>query len=704
MVKRLSGTMFALANQPVIKSIRTGLLYITPFLIIGSMVLAILNFPIPAVQDFLDRSLSIRWREIALAIHQGTLQVMAITALITVSFAVASEHELIKSGEVSPISVIVTVFSSYIAFIHESEAIVSLPNAGSTALFVTLLVAVLGTRLFLFLYRLRDRLVPVNPLNYNGNIFVRLTFRVILPAFLTILTFTLAEAVLNATGIWDFIGRFPSHFYGFLLSQSNYLSVLILVVITHLFWLIGIHGGNFVMDAIPDIVIEIGSRAGGTGEIFMKRMLDTFVHLGGAGATFGLLIALLLVGRKHNENLLAKSSLFPGLFNINESIIFGLPVIFSPYYLIPFITIPVVISAISYFAFWTGIVPPMVNDVGWTTPVFLSGYLSTGSIAGAVLQGINLTISITGYIPFIRMQQKDQDKRRLVVMKQLNTEIQNVTEIKKNVILTRYDEVGALGRELAEEIKQDLLGSAKLLHIEYQPKVDYNKRVLGAEALLRCNHPFYGNISPLVILSLAEDVGLMNKLGSWCINQAFKDLAEWNKEGFTTISVSANLNPKQLQEDEHLIQTIQNCITSNNIDPKYMELELTENAAVDPNVLSRTKLEQIRAMGIDISIDDFGMGHSSLLYLVDSYASIVKIDRALVSDIARDKDRRQIVQSIITLCSELNVKVIAEGVEEIEQIDILEELGCRYYQGFYFSKSLKSEDFLKFVREHGTIE
>ncbi|MDL2229401.1 EAL domain-containing protein [Treponema sp. OttesenSCG-928-L16] len=705
MISNIENVMTKIASQQIIKSIRQGLLFITPFLIIGSIMLAILNFPVPFFQDFLDRFLGPHWRDIGLAIHKGTLQIMSIAAMIGISYAIAIDDDFVRSGKINPTAIIITVLACYIAFVYEPDTVLSARNAGSVGLFTAMVTAIGGTKLFIFFYKQRDKLRPENPLDYNGNTLVRLTFRVVLPAMLTILLFAIARQLFTAIGFQEITREIPEKFYALLVKHANFFSVFILTLTTHIFWAAGVHGGNFVMDAIPDIAITIpAAAAGAVNEVMVKRMLDTFVHLGGAGATIGLLAALLLAGKKHNETFLAKSSIIPGIFNINESIIYGLPVIYNPYLFIPFLSAPIILSLISYIAFWFGLVPPIVNPVGWTTPVFLSGYLSTGSIRGTLLQGLNLAVSVAMYVPFIKLQQKNQEKNRLELYKSFSNEILKSKDPSSLKLLTRYDDIGGLARELAEEIRQNLKPDSKALHIEYQPKVNYEGKVIGAEALMRWNHPFYGPVAPPLILKVAEEAGLMNKLGSWCIEQAFRELSKWHGMGFDTLSLSANLNPKQLEEDDNLVGFIFSCIESNNLNPRFMELELTENAAVDPDVFSRNKLEEIKSMGIAISIDDFGMGHSSLLYLVDLFATIVKIDRLLVKDIAHDKDRRKIIESIIHLCRRMNVKVIAEGVETSEQAEVLNELGCHYFQGFYFSKSLRGEAFLQYVTEHGVIE
>jgi EAL domain-containing protein (putative c-di-GMP-specific phosphodiesterase class I) len=211
-------------------------------------------------------------------------------------------------------------------------------------------------------------------------------------------------------------------------------------------------------------------------------------------------------------------------------------------------------------------------------------------------------------------------------------------------------------------------------------------------------------VSPLVVLSVCDEAKLTDELGLWIINQAFSDLRRWHDMGFDMLHLSANISPKQLREDDGLIQSIRQCIARTGLNTAYMVLELTEDAAVDQSLSTRQKLEEIKATGISIAIDDFGMGNSSLLYLRDFYANIVKMDISLVRRINTDIHSQEIVRSILKLCDQLKVGVVAEGVETLDQMQTLHEMGCDNFQGFYFSRSLPYEQFLEFVREHGAVE
>jgi len=689
-----------LANKQMIRVLRRGLLYLMPFVLIGSIVLALLNLPIPAYQSFMSYVFGAGWWEIGLLIYEGTLQIMAIITVITVSHAIASEKEFIKSGEVSTTVLQAVELIVFIIWMKNSEGIViSTANAGSSGMFGAIIISFLACDLYCLFYKLQECIRPKNLINYHGSTLTREAFRTVIPALLTVFIFSIGKVMLDLIGLGN--SQILHMINDMWLSGENFFSAVIVILITHILWFFGIHGGNVIMDAVPVAASSVSSAMGEV--IFNKEFFDTYVYLGGAGATFGLLIALLLVGKNSSETRLAKISVLPGIFNINEVMIFGLPIIFNPYFLAPFVLAPVFLCLNAWIYVSVGWVPPVTQAVKWTTPIFLSGYLSTGSIVGAVMQAVNLVLAVLIYIPFVRMQEKHQQSARIEVFKGLANEIQYIQERQVKTILNRHDETGSLARALAAEIREGFKSQAKTLHMEYQPKVNYKGQIVGAEALLRWNHPVYGYVSPIVILNICDEANLTNELGQWIMNHSFSDMKRWHEQGFK-VPLSVNLSPRQLKEDGSLVRSVQDCISQLGIEPQYMELELTENATIDATDAICSKLGQITAMGLNLSIDDFGMGHSSLLYICDFFANIIKLDASLVGLITSDEQRRHIVKSILSLCEQLHVKAVAEGVETKEQVEILHELGCECYQGFYFSKSLNYDSFLEYISRHGTAE
>lgn len=687
-----------LANFNSLKSLRRGLLYLMPFTLIGSFILAIINLPIITYQNFMLNIFGNTWYEFSMIMHRSTIQIMTLITLITVSYSFSQDKYIVKSGKVSPIIFVITSLASFISFYGNNNMILSNNIAGFNGMFSAIIISLFTCNIFNFFYRLRFWIYRFDLVKYNGSSIIRSSFQVVIPAFLTISIFTtlkiffdFIELDIDQLVIWRVIKNA-------LVSSQSYLSSLITLFSTQILWFLGIHGGNFIMDSMSNTCSISNSII--ESSIFNKGFYDTYVYLGGSGSTLGLMLALLFSSKDTSENKLAKFSILPGIFNINEVLIYGLPIIYNPYYLIPFILTPIVLSFNAWLFIYLEWVPPITQDFKWTTPILLSGYIATGSILGTFAQIFNLIISTFIYLPFVRMHQIHQRKNSFSILKEIVDKVQYIKESSQISIINRHDDLGHFARTLVYEIRVGLMKKSKTLHLEYQPKVNYKGEVIGAEALLRWNHPDFGYISPIIILSLCEEAGLTIDLGKWIINEAFSELKEWHDQGYNTLSLSVNLDPYQLREDQSLVQSLDSYIKQLNIDSKYIELEITENSSIDSSKSTKSQLKKIKELGINLSIDDFGMGHSSLNYICDYHANIVKIDMSLISSIVDDKHRQQIVKSIITLCKEINVLTVAEGVENNDQLEILNKLGCNYFQGFYFSRSLTSSQFIKYVQQH----
>ncbi len=233
------------------------------------------------------------------------------------------------------------------------------------------------------------------------------------------------------------------------------------------------------------------------------------------------------------------------------------------------------------------------------------------------------------------------------------------------------------------------------LELWYQPQLSLSTgKVIGAEALLRWRTADGTYISPAVFIPLAEYSGLIIEIGDWVINQACKQLQTMEND-FPDISISVNVSIPQFRQD-NFVDNVINTITRHKIRPNKLELEITENILMDEPQIIIDTLTKLKAQGISIALDDFGTGFSSLSYLQKLPLDRLKIDRAFVTDI--DKEGQSIIaETIIILGQKMKLKVIAEGIEEIEQEKRLIELGCDEVQGFYYAKPMPASDFINFL-------
>ncbi len=232
----------------------------------------------------------------------------------------------------------------------------------------------------------------------------------------------------------------------------------------------------------------------------------------------------------------------------------------------------------------------------------------------------------------------------------------------------------------------------------YQPQVDENGEVIGAEALLRWNNPELGAVSPALFIPIAEETGLMINIGNWVLEQSCRDATLWKEEGLEGIHMGVNLSTKQLKS-RYITSTVETLLNKYQIKPESYHLEITESALMEDTEIAIRHLREMNELGLNFSIDDFGTGYSSLSYLKTLPIKTVKIDRSFIMSIPQDKKDSALVRAIIDMVLGLGLQVIAEGADSKEQIDFLHSHNCPYIQGFYYSKPLPLDQFIQFVKQ-----
>lgn len=233
--------------------------------------------------------------------------------------------------------------------------------------------------------------------------------------------------------------------------------------------------------------------------------------------------------------------------------------------------------------------------------------------------------------------------------------------------------------------------------VYFQPKISLlDGKLIGSEALIRWLHPDMGLVPPDNFIPLAETTGLIVPIGSWVLNTACRQIKQWRDKGIETGTVAVNLSSQQLQRG-NLVETVSQALQESGLDASLLELEITESFLMDQADKAIGVLRELRALGVTLSIDDFGTGYSSLSYLKQLPINNLKIDKSFVRDIPKDPDDEAITRAIIALAENLQLDVIAEGIETEEQLSFLRREGCELGQGYLFSPPIPAEEFKRFA-------
>lgn len=245
-----------------------------------------------------------------------------------------------------------------------------------------------------------------------------------------------------------------------------------------------------------------------------------------------------------------------------------------------------------------------------------------------------------------------------------------------------------------------------LLH--YQPRINITTgRIVGIEALIRWQHPEQGLIAPAEFIPLAEETGLIIPMGEWALKTACMQNKIWQQQGpiYAPVSIAINLSGHQFRQD-NLIKIIEKVLGDTNLDPVFLELEITESVIMSNVDNTMALLHKLKDMGIQLSMDDFGTGYSSFNYLKRFPLDNIKIDQSFIKDISNSKRDETIIKAIIAMAHTLGVNVVAEGVETSEQLELLQEFGCDEMQGFIMSRPLPAEHVQEFleIRENILIK
>jgi diguanylate cyclase (GGDEF)-like protein/PAS domain S-box-containing protein len=250
-------------------------------------------------------------------------------------------------------------------------------------------------------------------------------------------------------------------------------------------------------------------------------------------------------------------------------------------------------------------------------------------------------------------------------------------------------------REMERQMRSALDQDEFMLY--YQPKVDGRGKIVGAEALIRWQSPAMGFVSPGDFIPLAEETGLIVRIGEWVLREAARQIGRWKSQGLPQVPIAVNVSGKQLHHPDFRL-ALQKCLAESEDCGRWLDLEITESMLMKDVELTIALLHDLRAMGFELSVDDFGTGYSSFSYLTRFPIQTLKIDQSFVRDLPGKRSAAAIVNAITGMARNLGLKTVAEGVETREQAEYLTALGCDQLQGYFFSRPVPAEQFAQLLQ------
>lgn len=677
-----------LGDSDVLRCIRGSLVMLIPIILIGSFATVLEYLPLPAYQELITSFQNGILITILEYIYGATSGMASVYMTISLAMSYSQQKNIYDSkNSFGLIFTSVACFALWSGVSNIGEF--HIETFGTTGMF-TAIICGLGSAV---LYTKISRKIERRHRSFADG--ADETFQTMLSSWLPMLSvlgiflvfYVLMIEFLHFTSFTEMFSA-VTHAIFKKLGRSLGTSVLYEVVL-NLMWFFGIHGGNVLEYATQNLFdFAVGANSQIISEnIYNSAFLNVFVAMGGCGTIWSLILAVVIFSKRRNNRRLATIAMVPGVFNISEIIIFGLPVVFNPIFFLPFILTPVVLVLTSAFAINVGLVPPPTYLVSWTTPVILGGYMATGSVSGAILQLVNLGIGILIYAPFVKlydsMCMRDSERKLNGLVDALK---QSEAENKQVALLALPGDSGMMAKMLSEDLQYNMAHDG-LPTMYYQPQYNKEGECIGVEALLRWIYPAYGLLYPPLVIKLAEEAGLLSELEKDVFKSVIRDM-----EGLLEIlpkdaKISLNVTGETIQLDafsEFLSQ----------MQKKYPEycrcivLEITEQAALklDSEVIER--LTKIRDMGYQLAIDDFSMGSTSIKYLQANIFSVIKLDGAISRSVLHNERSCDIIASITKLAKDMDINVIAEYVENEKQREILEKIGCYWYQGYLYGAAL----------------
>ncbi|ENO84507.1 EAL domain-containing protein [Thauera linaloolentis] len=652
-----------------LRVIRDAMVWVVPLLMVSS-VAALLA----AVLDLL--AIAPAWREELAAVNRALGQVLPLCLTVAVSAMLAIRWHL-------PRPTLVLLNIGYVTLVLGSLDFLSSSAAHALSYIVSIGLPFAGVPLVAHLYGRRwTRLITSDVAGQN----VKAALNLIVPGILA--------GLVLAGGLGLLRGLWPASFQpvpGYVLAGlGKGEAEALYVLLNSCLWSVGIHGYH----ALAPLLEAMEAQFSAAGSV--TSMLGAFVFVGGSGGTLALAIALALAGTSRRSRIVGLAALPPALFNVNELLLFGLPIILNPRLLIPFWLAPLANLGLAQLAIALGLLAPSGAAIPFNSPVILNAWLAAGGAGGIVLQLACVAAGVLIYLPFVRMAERP-GRASVIHFPCFDTRF---VQYEEEAAILLDDPVGShlhkdeARRQLTRRL-QGLSSQEFILH--YQPQLHpASGRITGCEALMRIRNPDGSVTGPAAFLPWLEQAGLMREIDRWVVETACKQALAWREAGIE-VPITVNLSAESLSDRKavgHLVDTIKQVGWGINV-------EITEGSLARDVETVRGSLEQLRSAGARIYVDDFGTDYSSLCYLHLYPIDAIKIDRSFVLALENGKGQR-VFGGLFALAASLELGVVVEGVETPAQLERVPAREDVTVQGWVFSAALGPEAFAGFVStRHG---
>lgn len=683
----------------LVNAVRQAFMLLTPIIVISSVAIALLYFPVQAYQNLLSRpSFYIIVRILQLMVTCG-MDYISIVAVFLISFFYDK-----KAGVANRMLLAILNVSSFLMLIGCGTDSFMPELLGTNGFLFVFFVCTVNCHLFVLLHAKIDgicrRFGADSARNqYSWLVLTSVDVFVFVSIFFLFLGVSafLNFVLLGGMSLFTVINNAVMHFVQ-QTTRHELVRALVIRFLSQLLFFVGLNGDAVLEPLVSGYYEECRRQVGMAIQqglepsyLITDGFGNTFVSTGGSGCLLALLIAILLVSHNKQSRDIARMSIFPALFNVGELLTYGLPIVFNPALFIPFLLVPLLNTVICYGATAAGFLPVITNNTVWTSPVLVGGYTAAGGMSGAVMQLILLAVDSVVYLPFVMLNDWQEE---LIFS---DTASGLVSFIRQNEVINEQVDFKLLpdlylltARSLMDDLKDDL--SSGNLFMFYQPQFDSSNHVVGAEALIRWMHPKIGNIYSPLIIQLAQAGGFLFELERFIFTEVCRAIKTVEARTDRRLEISANITGISMLADGFEAM-IRQSVQSTGIDPSLLGIEITEQEAV----ANTENLYHLKEYGHKLFIDDFGMGYTSIKYLESNLFDVVKLDGSLTKSIMDKPRTREIVSSVTTLCKNLHMQVVAEYVETEEQRDALQAMGCDIYQGYLYSKPLSQIELLLFL-------